>query len=178
MKILPRTQFGDPILRGKARALPKGKVSAEFVRSMFYTMRRAGGVGLAAPQVNKPWQLAVIEIKKSKVRPEVVPLKKTVIVNPRITARSREMLKDWEGCLSLPRVRGLVPRHKEVAVAFADQNGKTRTLRLTGFQARVFQHEIDHLNGVLYIDRMQDMKTLITLDEFKKRILKNGLKSK
>ena len=177
MRILPRTKFGNPILREKAHPVFK-KVSVQFIQSMFYTMKRANGVGLAAPQVNKPWRLAVIEIKKTKTRPEIKPLEKTVIINPRILNRSKETVNDWEGCLSLPGIRGSVPRYKKITVEFTDNVGGKHTLRLTGFQARVFQHEIDHLDGVLYIDHMRDLKTLMTLDEFKKRVLKKGLKSK
>ena len=177
MRILPRTKFGNPILREKAHPVSK-KVSVQFIKSMFYTMKRANGVGLAAPQVNKSWRLAVVEIKKTKTRPEVEPLGKTVIINPQIFNPSKEMVNDWEGCLSLPGIRGSVPRHKKITVKFTDNAGGKHILRLTGFQARVFQHEIDHLNGVLYIDRMRDLKTLMTSDEFKKRVLKKGLKSK
>ncbi len=179
MKILPRTKFGNPILRQRARRISPRKVSNQLLKTMFYTMRQVSGVGLAAPQVNKSWQLAVIEIKKSKIRPEIIPLKKTVVINPEITRRSKKLLKDWEGCLSLPKIRGLVPRHKDVTVRFLDSFGKKQVVRLSGFQARVFQHEIDHLKGILYIDRMDDMKTLITEDEFRKRVIKkSGLKSK
>ncbi len=177
MRILPRTKFGNPILRKKTQSVSK-KVSDKFIQSMFYTMKRANGVGLAAPQVNKPWRLAVIEIKKTKTRPEIEPLGKTVIINPRIINHSKEVVNDWEGCLSLPGIRGLVPRYKLITVTFTDTIGEKNILKLTGFQARVFQHEIDHLDGVLYIDRMRDLKTLMTLEEFKKRVLKKGLKSK
>ena len=141
-------------------------------------MRRVGGVGLAAPQINRSIQLAVIEIKKSDIRPDVIPLKTTVIINPEITSYSKEENNDWEGCLSFPGVRGLVPRAKAITVKYLDEFGKAYILKLKGFQARVFQHEIDHLNGIVYVNRMEDMRTLMTFDEFKQRILKKDLKSK
>ena len=151
----------------------------KLIQQMFYTMKRAGGVGLASPQINKPLQMFVVEIKKSKIRPEVKPLKKTIVVNPKITSYSKKLANDWEGCLSLPAIRGLVPRYTDIIVEFYNQLGKKQIMKLSGFQARVFQHEIDHLNGILYIDKMNDLKTLMTVDEFKKRILKkSALKSK
>lgn len=141
-------------------------------------MRRVGGVGLAAPQVGESLQLAVIEIKKTPIRPEVLPLAPTVIINPEILTVSREKISDWEGCLSFPNVRGLVPRHKSITVRYYDLSGQRHIVKLNGFQARVFQHEIDHLNGVVYVDRIEDAKSLMTLKEFKRRVLGKGLKSK
>lgn len=149
----------------------------KIVRRMFFTLRNKG-VGLAAPQVGQSLQFAVIEIRKTKLRPHVVPLEQTVVINPKITKRSKKRKYDWEGCLSFSGVRGLVPRHETITIRYTDMVGKNQTIKLKGFQARVFQHEIDHLHGVLYIDRMSDMSSLMTLSEFKKRILKNGLKSK
>jgi peptide deformylase len=182
MKILKRTQFGDPILRMKAKKVSAKEISSQafkkLIKEMFHTMHESTGVGLAAPQIGKPLSLSVIEINKSKVRPRVTPLNQTVIINPQIKESSAKMVSDWEGCLSLDGVRGLVPRHQSVVVEFTDVSGIKQTLKLKGFQARVFQHEIDHLNGVLYVDRMKDMKTLMTTDEFEKRIIKKGLKSK
>lgn len=182
MKRLPRTQFGDPILRKKAKQVPLkmfGSRSLEkLINEMFFTMRRVGGVGLAAPQIGESIKLAVIEIKKTPIRPEVVPLAPTVIINPEIITVSKEKLNDWEGCLSFPNVRGLTLRHKNITVKYHDQSGKKHVVKLSGFQARVFQHEIDHLNGTVYVDRMQDMQSLMTIREFKQRILGKGPKSK
>jgi peptide deformylase len=182
MKRLKRTQFGNPILRQKSKAVPVASVKKVFfkklINEMFFTMRRVKGVGLAAPQINKSIQLAVIQIKKSKIRPEVKPLPATIIINPRITSISKEKDLDWEGCLSFPNVRGLVPRYSCITVEYINEKGEKQKVKLEGFQARVFQHEIDHLKGILYIDRMSDMKKLVTLSEFKERFLKKGLKSK
>ncbi len=132
-------------------------------------MHRARGVGLAAPQTGKDMSLAVIEVRKTKLRPDVTPFPKTIVINPKIISHSRKMEYDWEGCLSLENVRGLVQRHKEIIAEYQDDLGKKTVRKLKGFQARVFQHEIDHLNGVLYVDRMDDMRTLTTLKEFEKR---------
>jgi peptide deformylase len=151
----------------------------KLIQKMFFTMRRVGGVGLAAPQIGKSIQLAVIEITKTGLRPGVVPLGPTVIVNPVIVRRSKELVADWEGCLSFPGARGLVRRSKKITVAFLDRDGKKKTAELKGFQARVFQHEIDHLNGTVYVDRMADMTSLMTTGEFRERVLGRGpLRSK
>lgn len=183
MKRLPRTYFGNPILRTKGRRLTAQEIARPalqaLIRRMFFTMRRVGGVGLAAPQIGKSIQLAVIEIDQTGLRPSVTPLPPLVIINPVILRCSADEVMDWEGCLSFPGARGLVPRSRRIEVAYLDEHGNKQTVQLRGFQARVFQHEIDHLNGRLYIDRMADMTTLMTMREFGKRILSHGaLKSK
>ena len=162
MKRLARTQFGDPILRKKAQSIVSvNPFIKKLIKEMFFTMRRVGGVGLAAPQINQPLQLAVIEIKKNKIRPHVRPLLPTVIINPRILTHSKEVFSDWEGCLSFPNVRGFVPRYKEIEVGYLDELGKDKILKLNGFQARVFQHEIDHLEGVINVDKIKNPAELI-----------------
>jgi len=183
MKRLARSYFGDPVLRTRAKAVSHRDIPTrsfqKLIQAMFFTMRRVGGVGLAAPQIGKSIQLAVIEIKTTVLRPGIVPLSPTVIINPFIVSHSKGQVADWEGCLSFPNARGLVPRYKEIVVAYFDRHGKKQTVRVQGFQARVFQHEIDHLNGAVYVDRMEDMKSFMTLGEFKKRVLKRGaLRSK
>lgn len=182
MKRIKRIQFGNLILREKARIVSLRRLQQpslkDLIKRMFFTMRGLG-VGLAAPQVGRPIQLVVVEIKKTKIRPHVRPLGPTVVVNPKITSVSKKIADDWEGCLSFPGVRGMVPRHESITVEYYDRMGAKKRIVLRGFQARVFQHEIDHLNGILYTDRMTDMKTLMTADEFKKRaVKKGGLKSR
>jgi len=183
MKILKLTQFGNPILRKKAKTLLLGDLkkmpTKNLIKQMFFTMKKASGVGLAAPQIGKSLRLAVIEIKKSKIRPRITPLKQTVIINPKIISASKKMVDDWEGCLSLPDVRAKVSRPESIVAEYCNEEGEKKQISLKGFQARVFQHEIDHLNGVLYIDKVVDVKTIMTKDEFKKRIVgKGGLKSR
>ena len=134
-------------------------------------MREVGGVGLAAPQIGLPIQLAVIKIGKTPTRQDLTALPPIVLINPKIERHSKEELQDWEGCLSLPAVRGLVPRYKQIVVSYYDGTGKKQRRVIDKFfQARVFQHEIDHLNGNLYVDRMRDMQSLMTLDEYMKRV--------
>lgn len=181
LRVLPRTLFGNPILREKAKHVSRARIQnadlQELIRLMFYTLRRVGGVGLAAPQIGESLQLAVIALKENPIRPNIAPIPKTVIINPRIISTSGELIDDWEGCLSLPGVRGLVPRHKSIKVEYTDNKGEWQTAEYSGFTARVFQHEIDHLVGTVYVDQMPDMQSLMAEREFMERIVKAGLKS-
>lgn len=168
MKTLPRTQFGNPVLRAKSKTVPaaylKTAAFKHLVKQMFYTMRNAKGVGLAAPQVNKSLRLAVIGVPALRFR--------RVLVNPKITWHSKSKILDWEGCLSFVDGRGEVPRWSAVKVEYTNEKGERVKEAYVGYLARVFQHEIDHLNGFVYVDRMTDMRTLMTYKEFIKRIVK------
>ncbi len=175
MKILNRTQFGNPILRTKAKIIPlkflktsKGKT---LIKRMIYTMRRTNGVGLAAPQIGKALQLAVMETRPTPTRPKLNHKGPIVIVNPKITKYSGKKTNDWEGCLSLNGVRGKVPRPKEITARYYNEKGERFIEKISGLWARIFQHEIDHLSGITYIDRIEDTKTIMSLSEFKKRVV-------
>lgn len=167
MKRLPRTYFGDSILRAKAKPVLLSEIKKpafqKLIKLMFFTMREVNGVGLAAPQIGLSLRLAVI--KNGRKSPRIV------IINPKIEIHSKEKKQDWEGCLSLPSVRGLVPRCVKIVVSYYDENGRKQRKAINRFsEARVFQHEIDHLDGALYVDRMRDMASLMTLGEYIKRI--------
>jgi peptide deformylase len=176
MKMLPRTEFGNPILRRKAKNVPLKTIRTpafkKLVQQMLYTMRRAQGVGLAAPQINKPLQLAVMEMHPTKTRPRLPHKGPIVVVNPKLVGVSKNKKRDWEGCLSFRNVRGHVPRSTTITVQYLNEKWESIREQATGFWARIFQHEIDHLNGIVYVDRMDDMRTLMTKKEFVKRILK------
>lgn len=173
MRVHPRTKFGNPVLRRRAKLVSRTFLRTAAFRSligdMFKTMRVADGIGLAAPQIGKSLQIAVVELAPTSSRPRLKHPERIVIVNPRIMWRSKQMKGDWEGCLSLDGVRGVARRPKEVEVKYLDEGGETITRKVSGLLARVFQHEIDHLNGVLYVDRVKDLKTLISHEEFLKR---------
>ena len=142
---------------------------------MFGTMHATNGVGLAAPQIGLGMQLAVIEVDATPARPGLKASGRIVMANPKILERSERITEDWEGCLSFGGkrcARGKVPRHYGITVRYIDEQGKTVTRKASGLLARVFQHEIDHLNGVLFVDRMPDMKTLMTYDEFLRRVVR------
>jgi peptide deformylase len=150
-------------------ALKDGRYRS-LIKQMIYTMRRVGGVGIAAPQVGKSIRLAVMEMGPSKSRPDIEKKGPIAIINPRVLKYSSAKEGDWEGCLSLKRVRGNVPRPKSITVEYYNERGEKVIEKASGLWARIFQHEIDHLNGITYVDRMADMTTLMTVEEFKKQV--------
>ncbi|HEX6387716.1 MAG TPA: peptide deformylase [Anaerolineae bacterium] len=171
MAILDIVTLPGSILRQKTR--PVTRFDAELqklIDDMIETMRSANGVGLAAPQVGRPLRLAVIE-SLPKVDEEGNEIEDSrelfVIINPEIVAESRDMVDGIEGCLSIPGYVGEVARHQSVRVRGQDRTGKKTRWRLNGWTARIFQHEIDHLNGVLYIDRLTAPENFWTEEEFK-----------
>lgn len=177
MHVLARTYFGNPILRTEARNLLRSRVSSkeirELIRAMFYTMHRVSGIGLAAPQINQSIKLAVLGLRPTHAHPDLERVDPAVIINPTILRYGKTVDEDWEGCLSFPDARGLVPRPTSIDVQYTNEHGEKITATIEGYAARVFQHEIDHLFGTLYIDRMEDMTTLMTLKEYEQRILGN-----
>lgn len=167
MSILKVARLGHPVLRQ-----PTQPLSAEFlardgiqtlIDNMIETMIEYSGVGLAAPQVHESLQLAVIESKGPRGE---IPL--IVLVNPSVTVIDSSPLQDWEGCLSIPEMRGRVPRHAKLRVDALDRHGKPQQIVAEGFFARVVQHELDHLKGRVYIDRMPDFSTLTHFAEFQR----------
>jgi peptide deformylase len=156
--LLKIVQTGDPVLRETARTLtPADLKTAELqqlIELMRETMRDAPGVGLAAPQVGIPLQLAVIEDIGDSEEQERKPVPFHVIASPRLTL-GEELVEHYEGCLSVEGFQAVVPRARAVTVEALDHRGEPVTIRAQGWYARILQHEIDHLNGTLYIDRMK-----------------------
>jgi peptide deformylase len=175
MAILKVARMGHPVLRAKAKPIdPAAIKSAEIqqlVDDMFETMREYQGVGLAAPPIHVGLRLFVAGFPPSRhgddedeEPQERVPL--MALINPEITPIGTLVEDDWEGCLSIPDIRGKVPRAREIQVRAYDRSGKRIEIRAKGFTARVIQHETDHLDGVLFFDRMKSFETLTFLDEF------------
>lgn len=162
MPVRPIVRLGHPSLRTPAQPVVPGEIASPelqaLIDDMIETMREARGVGLAAPQVGSEVQIFVYEAPSPPDRIDPIPLQ--VVVNPMISPHSREMVYDWEGCLSIPDLRGLVPRHGEVRVQGIDRDGKPVDHVVAGFEARIVQHEYDHLNGVIFLDRMRDLRSL------------------
>jgi len=172
MARLKVARLGNPILRKKAAPVdlqdlknPASGIHA-LVKDMVDTMHHEGGVGLAAPQVARSLQVVVLEYAENERYPghEVIPL--TVLINPVITRYGEETRSGWESCLSLSDFRGLVERSTEVTVEAWDLEGEKRVIHADGFLAVVLQHEIDHLNGLVFIDRMDDLTQLAYEEEF------------
>jgi peptide deformylase len=174
MSILKIARMGHPVLRAKARALHPSEIRTpkvqQLIDDMFETMKEYQGVGLAAPQVHESIRLFVAGINRGTDEEnddgEDVPLME--MINPEITVVGRETVEDWEGCLSIPDIRGRVQRAEKIVVRAYDRTGKRVEVRATGFTARVIQHETDHLDGVLFFDRMKRFDSLTFLDEFGK----------
>jgi len=168
MAVLPIVRLGHPALRSPAEPVPPERLEAEEMRRLVTdlvdTMRDAGGVGLAAPQVGFGWQIFVYELVAEDDPATGIPLH--VVVNPMVEPHGGELVYDWEGCLSIPDLRGLVPRHPAVRVRGLDAAGAPLDYVAEGFEARIVQHEFDHLNGVVFLDRMRDLQSLAFLDEW------------
>ena len=156
MAILDIVTFPEPSLRLKSKQVTKFDTELQtLIDNMFETMRAAPGVGLAAPQIGESRRLVVVEYTEDE--DENAKPKKYVLVNPEIIRRSEEMVTDIEGCLSLPGLAGVVERHEAVTVKARNRFGKPVKIEANGWLARIFQHEIDHLDGVLYIDRAEEV---------------------
>ncbi len=159
-------QLGQPVLRRPADPVAAEAIATEsfqrLVGEMFQTLSQSGGAGLAAPQVFISLRLflAVIDAPEDDAGPEV-----EVFINPRIVSASPEQESDWEGCLSFPELSVLVPRHRSVRMEYTDLDGAAQALDLEGFAARVVQHEYDHLDGVLTIDRAASTRDIVKASE-------------
>ena len=169
MSILKVARIGHPVLRKVAQELSAEEISTPLtqglIEDMIITMKEYDGVGLAAVQVHVSRQIAVLEVADNPRYPnkEKVPL--AVLINPQIEALTEETEEDWEGCLSINELRGKVPRYNKIKVVGLDRYGKKLDFVASGFHARVIQHEWDHLQGKVYLDRMKDLSTLTYLTE-------------
>jgi peptide deformylase len=161
--MLPIVQVGDPVLRAEAAPVADITALAELIAEMRDTMRAAPGVGLAAPQIGQSLQLAVIEDTIEDVARERVPVPFHVIANPTLTFVGDEMVEHYEGCLSFAGFVMKVKRARRVRVEAIDETGASRVIEATGWYARILQHEIDHLRGIVCCDRM-DVRTLSTAE--------------
>ena len=167
MSILKVARIAHPVLRTPAQPVPKtafkNPLFQKLVDDMRETMYEYEGVGLAAPQVHEGIRLFVarLDTDEEAESPELV-----TIVNPEILPVGSEVVEDWEGCLSIPDIRGRVPRAREIRIRAFDRHGERLELRAHDFPARVVQHETDHLDGILFFDRMRRFETLTFLDEY------------
>ena len=170
MAVLKVAHLGHPILRQVAEPVPPEGIGAPDVQrlidDMFETMAEHDGAGLAAPQVHVSRRIVIYGVEENPRYPDADAVPTTVLINPKITPVGSEQDEDWEGCLSVPDMRGKVPRFTRVRVEAWGRDGKPLRFAADGFHARVVQHECDHLDGTVYLDRMRSMATLSFLPEF------------
>jgi peptide deformylase len=172
VSVLPLRLMGDPVLRRETAVLSSADLSTpatqRFIDDLIETKRAANGAGLAANQVGDTRRIAVVEVEDGNPRYPYKPAYPlTVLVNPRIVSRSDEEIEINEGCLSVPDLRGTVARSAEIVVEYEDRDGATQRRAVAGLSAGTFQHEIDHLDGLLFVDRA-DPRTLATWEMFER----------
>jgi peptide deformylase len=169
MSILKVARMGHPVLRTKARALDRAEVKSpavqQLIDDMIDTMFEYHGVGLAAPQVHEGVRLFVASLNDTDEDEGADP-EPLVVINPEITPVGAETVEDWEGCLSIPDIRGRVPRPRAVKLRALNRKGERIEVDAKAYSARVLQHELDHLDGVLFFDRMRSLDSLTFLDEY------------
>ncbi|MEA5510584.1 peptide deformylase [Crocosphaera sp. UHCC 0190] len=158
--------LGNPILRQEAQPVTDitDKQLQQVIDTLLSTAKAASGVGIAAPQLSHSYRLFIICSHPNPRYPDAPLMEPIVMINPRLVSHSEEMVKGWEGCLSVPGVRGLVPRYQAIAVEYLDRQGQQHRQELTDFVARIFQHELDHLDGILFIDRVANSEDLVNIE--------------
>jgi peptide deformylase len=173
-KILEIAELGHPVLRERAVQVKNlGNLEIQnFIDNLIATGAQANGVGIAAPQVFEPKRIFIISSRPNVRYPNAPEMEPTAIINPEILSFSEEKEKDWEGCLSIPGIRGLVPRHKSINVKYLTRDGKEVEGEFSDFIARIFQHELDHLDGTVFLDRMESSLEIITEKEYQRLISK------
>jgi len=165
-------KLGEPILKQKAKKVKdvNSKEIKNIISKMLYCVKLSKGVGLAAPQIFESYQILVISSHPNERYPNAPLMENEVLINPRIIKKSKNKEKGWEGCLSIPSIRGKVSRHTKIEVQYTTIDGIKKNVVFEDFIARIFQHEYDHLKGKLYIDRVKSSKDLISEEVYFKII--------
>lgn len=157
--------MGDPVLREITQEFTKEEIlspeTKELIQDMEDSMKAAGGIGIAAPQIGVSKRVTIIDVPEESRYEDAQASQRMIIFNPKIEFLTEEMDGYWEGCLSVPGLRGYVERPNHIRVAYLDEKAQEVTIEAQGFLATVFQHEIDHLFGKLYIDQIKDIKKLV-----------------
>ena len=171
--ILKIAELGNPVLRSPT--IPVKNVHASsiqrLINNLIITATETNGVGIAAPQVSESLQLFIVASRPNLRYPHAPTMKPTAMINPKIVTYSGEQEQDWEGCLSVPGIRGLVTRSKEVEVIYIDRYGAQQQRTFDGFVARIIQHEYDHITGKVFLDRVESMLDLMSDAEYHKQIV-------
>jgi len=181
IKKLRRTQFGNPILRATARQLTPSEIRSDEIQELIAAIRttlieKQYGVGLAAPQVGHSVALTVIGIKPTPSRPHN-PFIDMVVINPELIKTYGRKTPMWEGCISFGDTKNFpyaqVPRYQKIRLRWLDEQGKRHERDFEGLLAQVLQHETDHLNGILFVDKVEDTTTYMTITEYKRQFVKS-----
>ncbi len=169
-------QLGNPVLRQQAQIVDNIRDDRlqQLIDQLIASVLAANGVGIAAPQVSESYRLFIVASRPNPRYPHAPLMEPTAMINPRIIAHSPEVIQGWEGCLSIPGIRGLVPRYQAVEVEYISRDGQLHRQELTDFVARIFQHEHDHLDGIVFLDRVESMQDLMTEQEYQQRIVQQN----
>ncbi|MCK5718800.1 MAG: peptide deformylase [Thiomargarita sp.] len=169
-------QLGHEVLRSKAVTLNQETIklasTQQLIDDMLATIKDANGVGMAAPQIYESLQIFIMASCPNMRYPSAPYMDPIAIINPKVIEHSDEIEKNWEGCLSVPGIRGFVPRYKRIKIGYFTRDIQPRQQVLEDFVARIFQHEYDHLHGISFLDRLETTKDIITEKEFIKRCIK------
>lgn len=165
-------QLGNPVLRSIAEPITniRDRQVQQLIDELIRSVKKANGVGIAAPQMGRSLRLLILASYPNERYPQAPQMQPTALINPTIVAHSDEIVKDWEGCLSVPGIRGLVPRYQSISVEYTDRQGDRVAQTFTDFVARIFQHEYDHLEGKVFLDRVESSLEMITDAEYFKMI--------
>ncbi len=171
-EILEIIQLGHPVLRSTAQMVGnvRDQRIQKLIDDLIATVGSANGVGIAAPQVAEGDRLFIVASRPNPRYPNAPEMEPTAMINPQLLAHSTEVSKGWEGCLSIPGIRGLVPRYQAIEVEYTDRDGKSQKQELTDFVARIFQHEYDHLDGIVFLDRLESTQDIVTEQEYQKQV--------
>lgn len=172
-KQLQVVELGNPMLRQVAQ--PIANIHHDRIqklsRDLLLTVKQTNGVGIAAPQVGHSDRLFVVASRPNLRYPHAPIMEPTVMINPQILSHSTEVVQGWEGCLSVPGIRGLVPRYQAIAVEYTGLEGRLYQQEFADFIARIFQHELDHLDGLVFLDRVKSTQDLMTEQEYMRRVV-------
>ncbi len=161
-------QLGNPLLRETARVVDDLDSVRHVISDMHELLAGSNGVGLAAPQIGESWRIVIVASRPSARYPKAPLMDPEVMINPVYEVIDRQLDKDWEGCLSIPGIRALVPRYRAIRINYLNGGGKPCEATLQDFVARIFQHEYDHLDGKVYLDRVENNRDIVAESEYLK----------
>ncbi len=174
-RILAVTLLGNPVLKKKAKKITTlNNEVKDFIGDMMTTLKHYDGMGVSAPQLNRSLQIIIIASAPSKNYPDAPTMDPEVMINPQIKILNKEMKKDWEGCMSVPGIRAQISRHKELQVEYEVSDGTKKKKSFKDFIARIIQHEIDHLEGLTFVDRIESGQEVMSEQEYQMMMKKKS----